>query len=184
MNIYSRLAVTTRQARSAGRKRLALGRELAHHLIDTARSGALLDALKAPIAGASQNVIFVTTSPAALGAVQTTFIGPLIGLPQSPLILCMAYIPQITGTTATATVTLQMRRTDTPAVIGNAVHLCGTADTNPGPFIIVGYVPTPANIAAIPAGSGIDVQGAASAGAGTLTASATAPLSLGAFGLA
>ena len=140
----------------------------------------LRELLKIPaLGGGSQNGLNVTTSPAALGAAQATYIGPVLGIPQAPLVLAFHHLPQIAGTTATATVTLQMRRTDTPAVIANAVHLCGTADTNPGPFDIIGVVPT-----GIPAGSGVDVQGAASAGAGTPTASATAPITLAVVGLA
>lgn len=177
-----KLPIDRATLRRAGRYRYRTALELADfvHELSASERNCVRELLKLPpIAGATQNVLNVTASPAALGAAQATYIGPVLGIPQSPLIIALHHLPQIAGTTAAATITLQMRRTDTPAVIANAVHLCATGDTNPGPFTIVGIVP-----AGIPAGSGVDVQGAASAGAGTPTASATAPITLAVLGLA
>lgn len=168
--------------RGAGQRRVREANDLAHYLaqasheeLDFARK--LLSA--PPMAGGAQRVLALTSNAAALGAAQATIIGPIYDIPLSPLVLCFFHLPQIAGTTAAATITLQMRRTDTPAVISNAVHLCATADTNPGPFSLMGALLAPK----IEAGAGIDVQGAASAGAGTPTGTATAPILLTAIGV-
>ena len=176
------LPIDLKTLRNAGQRRYRTALELRDFVseLSATERNAIRELLKLPaIAGGSQNVLNITASAAALTSSQVTYIGPVLGIPQAPLILALHHLPQIAGTTATATITLQMRRTDTPAVIANAVHLCGTADTNPGPFDIIGIVP-----AGVPAGSGVDVQGAASSGAGTPTASATAPITLAVVGLA
>lgn len=155
--------------------------------LDYAGRKALLDELMVPsrdrlgllpIIGGAEQVSILTVSPAALGAALATYQGPVLGIPEAPLVLGIHQAPTVTGATAAATLTFNLRRTDTPAVIASQSFLTATADTNPrGPFI-VGVVPF-----GIPAGSGVDVQGSASAGAGTLTASATAPLILAILGL-
>lgn len=187
-----KLELSLNHIRYAGRRRYKTSQEIAEYIWglspeEWACARDVFDRRPAPIAGASQNVIFVTGAASALTASQVTFLGPLVGIPQSPIVLCLAYIPQITTVTATATITLQMRRTDTPAVISNAVKLAATADTNPGPFTIMGVLPIPSTTTTavnLPPGYGIDVQGANSSGSGVPTGSATAPMILGAFGLA
>lgn len=172
----------------AGRRRSRHAADLIDFLkLDTPERVALMNALGVsskdrlgllPIIGGAEQVNILTVSPTALAAGAATYQGPLIGIPQAPLVLGLHFAPTVTGATAAATLTFNMRRTDTPAVIGSQSWLTATADTNPrGPFIAT-VVPF-----GIPAASGIDVQGSASAGAGTLTASATAPLILAALGL-
>lgn len=173
--------------RQAGPRRARRAVDLIDFLkLDTAERVKLMNELAVPskdrlgllpIIGGSEQINIVTSSPAALGGALATYIGPVTGIPESPLVLGVHFAPTVTGATAAATLTFNMRRTDTSAVIASQSFLTATADTNPrGPFI-VGVVPF-----GIPAANGIDVQGSASAGAGTLTASATAPLILAALG--
>jgi hypothetical protein len=173
--------------RQAGHRRARRAVDLIDFLkMDSVGRAQLLDELQVPaikrlgllsLMGSSEQVIIATVSPAALGAAAATYIGPLIGLPEQPLVLGVHFCPTVTGANAAVTLTFAMRRTDTPANIATQSFLTATADTNPrGPFI-VGVVPF-----GIPAANGIDVQGTASAGAGTLTASATSPLILAAVG--
>jgi hypothetical protein len=165
----------------AGRNRVRTADEIVSEVIqlETTELDKFLKIIKSPtIMGGAEQILTVIASPAALGAALATYIGPLVGIPQAPLVLGITFAPTITGATAAAVVTANMRRTDTPAVIGSQVATMPTGGTNPpGPFIIT-QVPF-----GIPAGNGIDVQASASAGAGTLTATATAPIILAALGL-
>lgn len=131
-----------------------------------------------PIAGGAANALQVISNPAALAAAQATVIGPLIGIPQDPLVLSYWYIPTIAGVSAASTMIFQTRRTDTPAVIQSGTILTGTAQTQVGAITQVGIVPF-----GIPAASGVDCQANTSAGAGTITVSATSPMILAVLGV-
>jgi hypothetical protein len=166
--------------RRFGRIRAATATDLLHHLNgdrepdDTGIIAGRLERLT----GASAVYQLVTASPAALAAGAATVAGPLVGLPQAPFTLGLFYVPTITGANAAATLTFSIRRTDTPALISTQSFLTATADTNPRGPTLIAVVPF-----GIPATNGIDAQGQASAGAGTLTASVTAPLILAAVGI-
>lgn len=166
----------------AGRARLRKGTEFAEWLIDPKSEETpeqiLMRKGLGRIMGGSEQILLVTASPAALAAAAATYIGPLIGIPEQPLVMAFHYCPTVTGATAAATLTFTMRRTDTPATIGTQSFLTATADTNPRGPVFFCVVPF-----GIPAANGVDVQGAASAGAGTLTASATSPLVLAVLGV-
>jgi hypothetical protein len=186
---FVNLDIPLRHHRYAGARRVRFGKDLAHHLAILGKqewSQASERGFLPEIAGESQRVLFVTTNPSAFTTAQVTYIGPLTGIQQSPLVLCLHYIPSLT-ITAAKTATIQMRRTDTPAVISNAVILAGTTQTTIGAITLVGYLPMPSTTTTavqIPAGSGIDVQGADTNPGAQVNASATAPVTLGAFGIA
>lgn len=123
------------------------------------------------------------TQPAAVPALtasQVAFMGPLIGVPQDPLVLALAYIPTITTITAASTTTLNFNRTDTPAVIGGAPSiLAATGQTTLGPIFMMAVVPF-----GIPAASGVSLSGSNSTPAGVPTGSATQPIIFTLIGLA
>lgn len=185
------LNLSLRDRKSAGARRVRVGRDLAHYLADCTDDElnfARRLLTQPPMGGASQQVIFKTAAATAATTAQVTFIGPLYGIPVSPLILCLFFCPTYASVTATSTVTTQMRRTDTPAVIANAINLAGTTATQNGPVVLIGYLPNPqtsaAAIASIPGGHGIDVQYADSSHTAVATGTATAPISLSAIGVA
>ncbi len=185
------LPIDLRTLRSAGRRRYKTSVEIAEYIdglspTEWACAKDIFERQLPPMGGGSQQVIFATAAATALTTAQVTFLGPLYGIPQAPLVLCIAYIPQMASATAAKTITVQMRRTDTPAVISNFVKLTATADTNPGPFTLIGVLPLPSTTTTavqLPAGYGIDVQGADTGSSAVPTGSATAPMILGAFGM-
>lgn len=135
--------------------------------------------LKLPkMAGGGQEILQVIANPAALGAAQATVIGPILSIPQDPLVLSFWHIPTIAGVNAAATMIFLTRRTDTPATIQTGTIITGTAQTQVGAITQVAVVPF-----GIPAASGVDCQANTSAGAGTITVSATAPMILAIVGV-
>jgi hypothetical protein len=121
------------------------------------------------------------TQPAvvtALTASQVAFMGPIVGLPQDPLVLALCYIPQITTITAASTTTLNFNRTDTPAVIGGTVILAATGQTILSPIFMMAVVPF-----GIPAVNGVSVSGANTTPAGVPTGTATQPIIFAILGL-
>jgi hypothetical protein len=171
---------SSRIRRRFGRIRVATAADLLEHLNGNRESddtGVIAGRL-ANLSGASAVYQLVTASPSALAAAAATYIGPIVGLPQQPFQLAVHYVPTVTGATAATLLTFAMRRTDTPANISTMTFTTATGDTNPRGPTLIGVVPF-----GIPAASGVDVQGTAAAGAGTLTASATSPLILAILGI-
>jgi hypothetical protein len=126
----------------------------------------------------AQEFLTYIAAATALTSSQVAFMGPLLNVPQSPLVLAITQIPTITTVTAASTVTLNINRTDTPAVIGGSPILAATGQTALGPITLITVVPF-----GIPAGSGISVSGAASSGSPVPTGSATQPMILAMLGL-
>lgn len=124
----------------------------------------------------------LATSPAAaphLTSSQVAFLGPLIGIPQDPLVLALCSIPQMATQTAAATIVLNFNRTDTPAVIGGCSYLTPTAGTAASaPITMFAVVPF-----GIPAASGVSVSGSDTAQTAVPTGSATQPMVLAILGL-
>jgi hypothetical protein len=114
----------------------------------------------------------------ALTASQVAFVGPVLNVPQDPLVLALAYIPVITTITAASTTTLNLNRTDTPAVIQSTAILAATGQTTIASTFIMAVVPF-----GIPAANGVSLSGANSTPAGVPTGSATAPIILALVGL-
>ena len=80
-------------------------------------------------------------------------------------------IPEITGVAAGATVTVQLIRTDTNAVIGNGVaQNTGAGSGAVGPINFDAVVPQ------LPTGATVQVQAAVSSGTATCQGSATSPM--------
>jgi hypothetical protein len=126
----------------------------------------------------AQEYLTYIAAATALTASQVAFMGPILSVPQDPLVLCFAYIPTITTVTATSTLTFNINRTDTPAVIGGGVVLAPTGGTKAGPLTLMAVVPF-----GIPAGSGISVSGSDSSATAIPTGSATQPMILALLGL-
>jgi hypothetical protein len=168
--------------RRVGRKRANTAHDLAGYFagseLDT-DAAKMLDVLSRPIAGGAQEVLTIIANPAAVGAAAATWIGPILSVPQDPLVLALNYIPTIAAVSAASTMIFNMRRTDTPAVIQSGTIITGTAQTQVGAITLVGIVPF-----GIPAANGVDAQAQTSAGAGTITVSATSPGILALIGVA
>lgn len=170
--------------RRAGKRRANEGVELAEHVRAPMTRSEIIAALASgkpvpKMAGGGQEFLLTIVNPAALGAALTTYQGPLLSVPQDPLVLAVHYIPTIAAVTAASTMQFNRRRTDVPTVIGGGTTLTATAATQIGGLTFVDVVPPN-----IPAGSGIDCQASTSVGAGTITVSATAPMVLALLGIA
>lgn len=134
---------------------------------------------KLRVGGGAESYLTYPAVATALTTAQVAFMGPLLSTPDSPLVLALAYIPTITTITATSTLTFNINRTDTPAVIGGCTMLAPTAGTaNFAPVTMMAIVPF-----GIPAANGISVSGAATSGSPVPTGSATQPMILALVGL-
>lgn len=135
---------------------------------------------KLRLGGGAESYLTYPAVATALTTAQVAFMGPLLSSPDAPLVLALAYIPSITTVTAASTITLNINRTDTPAVIGGSSFLAATAGTaNQAPITMMAIVPF-----GIPAANGVSVSGAASTGSPVPTGSATQPMILALVGLA
>lgn len=131
------------------------------------------------IRGAAAEYAVYPAVATALTTAQVAFLGPLENVPQTPLVLGLAYIPTVTTQTAAATIVLNFNRTDTPAVIGGSTYLTPTAGTvNSAPVNMLCIVPF-----GIPAVNGISVSGSDTAGTAIPTGTATRPMIIAMLGL-
>lgn len=163
------LQITRRHAKAAGRSRLVAGGDFIHELDRAARLRLNL----LPIAGgASAQYIQTTAAVSALTNSLVTYHGPIVGVGQAPLVLGYHHVPAVTAATAATIITINARRTDTPAIIGGQVWTTATGDTLPKGPSFPFLVPF-----SIPATSGVDIQGSESGAAGAiLTGSVTQPI--------
>lgn len=107
--------------------------------------------------------VALTTSPAIVDEIGEAIPGQLV----------FAYLPQVTGLSAAATVTVTLQRVDTGTNIGAATATnTGAGAGACGPIIVV---------AAVPAGMAgmVQVNAVVSAGTGSAPASGTAPIVTG-----
>lgn len=131
------------------------------------------------IAGGAQEFLQVTAN-AALTTAQATVIGPLLAIPEDPLVLAFFYASNITGVAAAAAVTINLVRSDTSAVFSAGVFTNnGAGAGNVGGPDVLGIVPF-----GIPAANGVLAQAAVSSGTATIVGAATTPIVLGVLGLA
>jgi hypothetical protein len=172
--------ITLQHFRHAGRRRVRTARELVAALRHGALTAEELVALRGlkPAMGGAEQALQVVANAAVVNAA-ATYIGPILNVPQDPLVLALFSGNQITAMAAAETVQFNMRRTDTPAQIAQLVV------TNPGAGAstmeigtLLGIVPF-----GIPAGSGVDVQQLGSVATGSIAASATAPSTLALLGV-
>lgn len=173
--------LSLKERRFAGARRIRTAAELIDYfasLDPLEREKFLRVAGQPPIAGGAQ-VYNQVTSNVSLTTAQATLVS-LLGGGQAPLNLAIGFVAQVTGVAAGASVTCNIVRNDTSAVIGAAVITNnGAGSGNVGGVDPIAIVP-----AAVPPGSGILMQAAVSSSTGTAVGSATQPITLCQIGIA
>jgi hypothetical protein len=175
------LHLTAEHRRWAGLRRKRRAEELIDFLdrVEPGELRGLLEIIKRPIAGASQQIATVVAN-ASLTTTPTTIIGGILGVAEEPLVLALGYVGNTTGLAAGANALYSIRRTDTPAILQSGVATnSGAGAAAVGPAFVLAIVPF-----GIPAANGVDMQGSVSSGTGTAVAAATTPIILAVVGVA